>query len=110
MRKRNRATPTGEPLTRWMVSGSPVEKMLETKEPRSEERNWMVRRRMMGRRRRPTGLKSSAIASVMASPWSPNRNGAKTTMPTTTASIIPCGGPPCLSGIIVAFGGGFFGM
>jgi hypothetical protein len=38
-----------------MVSGSPVEKMLKTNEPRSEERNWMVRRR------RPTGFRSSEM-------------------------------------------------
>jgi hypothetical protein len=38
-----------------MVSGSPVEKMLKINEPRSEERNWMVRRR------RPTGFRSSEM-------------------------------------------------
>jgi hypothetical protein len=38
-----------------MVSGSPVEKMLKTNERRSEERNWMVRRR------RPTGFRSSEM-------------------------------------------------
>lgn len=104
MRMRNNATPTGEPLRRWIVSGSPVENMEETKEPRSEERNWIVRRRMIGRRRRPTGLRSSEMASVMPSPCSPTRNGTTTTMATTTASRTPCGAlppwPPCLSSII----------
>ncbi|KAL4388371.1 hypothetical protein GQ457_09G023780 [Hibiscus cannabinus] len=68
MRRRNTATPNGEPLARWMESGSPVEKTAETNEPRSEERNWIVRRRIMGKRRRPSGVKISEMASVMASP------------------------------------------
>jgi hypothetical protein len=38
-----------------MVSGSPIEKMLERNKPRLEERNWMVRRR------RPAGLRSSEM-------------------------------------------------
>uniref|UniRef100_A0A2P2NH86 Uncharacterized protein n=1 Tax=Rhizophora mucronata TaxID=61149 RepID=A0A2P2NH86_RHIMU len=81
-----------------MVSGSPVENMEERKEPRSEDRKWMVRRRIMGKRRRPSGLKRSEMASVMAS-WSPTRVGASTTMNTTAASRIPWGGPRrcCLS-------------
>jgi hypothetical protein len=49
-----------------MDSGSPVKKIVETNEPRSEERNWMVKRRIMGKSNRPIGLKSSAKASVMA--------------------------------------------
>jgi hypothetical protein len=46
-----------------MVSGSLVEKMLETNELRSEERNWMVRRR------RPTGLKSSEMGFLDVAGW-----------------------------------------
>ncbi|MED6130297.1 hypothetical protein PIB30_000196 [Stylosanthes scabra] len=100
MRTRKSATPTGEPVARWMVSGSPV-KMAETKEPRSEERNWIMSRRMIGRSRRPRGLRSSEIASVMASPWSPRKNGTTTTMATTIARSIPWGAP--LSSIIFSF-------
>lgn len=102
---RKSATPKGDPLTRWMVSGSPVEKIAETNEPRSDERNWIVRRRMIGKRRRPSGLKSSDMASVTASPWSPRRKGTITTMATTTARRMPCGAPPpppcCLSGTML---------
>lgn len=83
------ATPNGDPLTLWIVSGSPVEKMVEMKEPRSEERNWMVRRRIIGSKRSPTGLKRSEMASMMASPCSPMRVGTARTMATTTASRIP---------------------
>ncbi|KAH0927746.1 hypothetical protein HID58_020002 [Brassica napus] len=68
--------------------------MAETKEPRSEERNWMVRRRMMWSKRCPTGLRSSEIPSVMASPPSPRKKGTRTTNATTTASMIPCGVDP----------------
>ena len=100
MRTKTSATPKGDPLTLWIVSGSPVEKMLEMKEPRSEERNWIVRRRIIGRRRSPTGLKSSEMASVMASPWSPTRSGTASIMATTTASRTPWGAPACLSSII----------
>ncbi|KGN57119.1 hypothetical protein Csa_011541 [Cucumis sativus] len=100
MRTRKRATPTGDPVTRWMESGSPEEKMAETKEPRSEERNWMVRRRRMGRRRRPKGLRRSEMASVRASPWSPSRKGTTMTMATTTASRMAWGAPPWRSSII----------
>lgn len=92
MRRRKRATPTGDPLRRWMVSGSPVENMAETKEPRSEERKWMARRRRMGRRKRPNGLISSENASVT---WSPTRKGPTTTMATTNARSMPWGAPPC---------------
>lgn len=98
---RNSATPKGEPLARWMESGSPVEKMLDINEPRSEERNWMTRRRMMGKRRRPMGLSSSEMASVMAWPWSPRRSGAATTMQTTKARRMPCGGAALRSSIIL---------
>lgn len=84
-----------------MESGSPVEKMLDMNEPRSEERNWMTRRRMTGKRRRPKGLRSSEMASVMASPWSPRRSGAATTVHTTTARRMACGGAALPSSIIV---------
>ncbi|KAE8736043.1 hypothetical protein F3Y22_tig00000218pilonHSYRG00252 [Hibiscus syriacus] len=103
--EKEQGDPKREPLTRWMESGSPVEKRAETKEPRSEERNWIVRRSRMGRRSRPSGVKRSEMASVMASPRSPSKNGANTTMTTTTASITPWGAPPppCLPGNIVVF-------
>ena len=52
----------------------------------------------MGRSSRPTGLRSSEIASVMASPWSPTKKGTTTTMATTSARSIPWGAP--LSSII----------
>ncbi|TQE06605.1 hypothetical protein C1H46_007847 [Malus baccata] len=54
----------------------------------------MGSRRIMGRRRRPNGLKSSEMASVMASPWSPRKYGTMITATTTTASRIPWGGVP----------------
>jgi hypothetical protein len=46
-----------------MVSGSPIEKMLERNKPRSEERNWMVRRR------RPAGLRSSEMGFLDVAGW-----------------------------------------
>jgi len=55
----------------------------------------MAKRRIMGKSKRPIGLKSSAKPSVMAAPWSPKMNGASTTTQTTTASRIPWGGPRC---------------
>ncbi|CAL5346939.1 unnamed protein product [Camellia sinensis] len=92
--KRTRATPTGEPPARWMESGSPVEKMEEmTEPPESEERKWMTRRRTMGRRRRPTGLRSSAMKPVIASPWSPSMVGTTISNTTTTAKRTAYGGP-----------------
>lgn len=102
MRARNNATPTGDPLTRWIELGSPVEKMLEMNEPLSEERNCIVRRRIMGRRRKPTGVRRSEMKSVMASPFSPSSVGTNMTATTTTAKRTPCGGPRrCCSSIIV---------
>jgi hypothetical protein len=46
-----------------MVSGSPIEKMLERNKPRSEEKNWMVRRR------RPAGLRSSEMGFFDVAGW-----------------------------------------
>ncbi|KAL9667071.1 hypothetical protein QQ045_001417 [Rhodiola kirilowii] len=94
------ATPTGEPLARWMELGSPEEKTAEAKEPCSEEKKWMRRRRAMGRRRRPSGLRSSEMVSVKASPWPPTVKAMKTLRTTTTARIIPCGGPAWASSSI----------
>ncbi|KAK6930172.1 hypothetical protein RJ641_004266 [Dillenia turbinata] len=71
-----------------MVSGSPVENKAEMKEARSEERNWMARSRMIGRSKRPMGLNSSEMASVMASP-SPIRMEAAMTRTTTASSRMP---------------------
>ncbi|CDY24660.1 BnaA05g30590D [Brassica napus] len=50
--------------------------------------------RMMWSKRSPTGLRSSEIPSVMASPPSPRKKGTRTTNATTTASMIPCGVDP----------------
>lgn len=78
--------------------------MEATKDPLSEERNWMMRRRAMGRRSRPTGLSSSAMKSVNASPWSPSNVGNTITRTTTTARMTACGGPARRSSIIADFG------
>nr|DAD38084.1 TPA_asm: hypothetical protein HUJ06_008725 [Nelumbo nucifera] len=98
-RTRKRATPTGDPLRRWIESGSPVEKMLEITVPRSDDRNCMRRSSTIGTSSRPTGLKISEIAPVSASPCSLSSTGTTTTRPTTTASNTPCGAPR-LSSII----------
>lgn len=105
-RTRTRATPMGEPLTRWMDSGWPVEKKPEKAEPVSEERKMMTRRRPTGRSRRPTGLKSSAMNSVRASPWSPTMSGTTITATTTTANRTPYGAPPWRSWSIIFSVGG----
>nr|DAD33282.1 TPA_asm: hypothetical protein HUJ06_012133 [Nelumbo nucifera] len=90
-RRRKRATPTGDPLRRWMESGWPVavEKTLDSTVPRSDDRNWMRSRSMMGTNSSPTGVNISEIAPVSASPWSPISAGTTTTRLTTTANNTP---------------------
>ncbi|KAL8498601.1 hypothetical protein ACS0TY_021805 [Phlomoides rotata] len=69
-----------------MEFGSPVENRVAMKDPLSE-RIWMVRRRMMGRRRSSTGLRSYVMNSVMASPWSPSNVGTTITSIITTTMM-----------------------
>lgn len=75
--------------------------MVLMNEPVSEERNWIVSRRIIGSKRRPIGVRRSEMKSVIASPFSPRIVGIKRTATTTTAKRMPCGGPCRCSSIIV---------